>query len=68
LILPATERHDYRDGCRQFTDCHPYMRRFPIAIESLAPDVAAPWTIDAYAAGRDPAMDAAARVLARRSQ
>ena len=67
VILPATERHDYRDGCRRFTDCHQYMRRFPIAIESLAPDVPAPWTIDAYAAGRDPGMDAAARVLARRS-
>ncbi len=68
LILPATERHDYRDGCRQFTDCHSYMRRFPIAVDSLAPEVPAPWTIDAYAAGRDPGMDAAARVLARRSQ
>jgi len=65
LILPATARHDYLDGCRTFTDCHPYVRRIPIAVKSLAPDVFAPWTIDAYAAGADPGMDAAARMLRR---
>jgi hypothetical protein len=51
------------DSIRLFTDCHDYVRKFPIAVTSLAPDVPAPWTIDAYAAGQDPAMDAAARVL-----
>ncbi|HUL72385.1 MAG TPA: hypothetical protein VLT86_04750 [Vicinamibacterales bacterium] len=65
LMLPATERHDYFDGCRRFADCHSYVSRFPIAVPSLAPEVAAPWTIDDFAAGRDPGMDAAARLLAR---
>jgi hypothetical protein len=31
--------------------------------ESLAPDIEAPWTIDAYIDGHDPAMEIAARVL-----
>jgi hypothetical protein len=65
-ILPATARHDYFDGCRHFTDCHDYVTRFPIAVKSLAPDIAAPWTIESYAAGRDPGMEAATRILARR--
>jgi hypothetical protein len=65
-ILPATARHDYFDGCRRFTDCHDYVKRFPIAVKSLAPDIAAPWTIESYAAGRDPGMEAATRILARR--
>jgi hypothetical protein len=66
FVQPATARHDYLDGCRQFADCHEYIKRFPIAVSSLAPDIAAPWTIESYAAGRDPGMEAAARVLARR--
>jgi len=65
-IVPATARHDYLDGCRHFTDCHDYVKRFPITVKSLAPDIAAPWTIESYAAGRDPGMEAAARILARR--
>jgi len=63
LVLPATQRHDYLNGCRAFTDCHPYVRTFPVAVPSLTPDVRAPWTIDDFAAGRDPGMDAAAKVL-----
>ncbi|HEV3057109.1 MAG TPA: hypothetical protein VGY48_02625 [Vicinamibacterales bacterium] len=66
FVQPATARHDYLDGCRQFADCHAYVRRFPISVKSLAPDIAAPWTIESYAAGRDPGMEAAARVLAPR--
>jgi len=64
LVLPATQRHDYLNGCREFTDCHSYVRAFPVAVPSLAPDVAAPWTIEDFAAGRDPGMAAAAKVLA----
>ncbi|WP_284618663.1 hypothetical protein [Aquabacterium humicola] len=60
VLLPATERHDYRDGCRRFTDCHAPVVRRPIAVESLAPDLFAPWTPDAYRRGIDPAMDAVA--------
>ena len=61
----ATERHDYKNGCRAFTDCHGPVVANPIAVPSLAPDVAAPWTIEAYRAGRDPAMDAVAAQLRR---
>ncbi|MGE0742432.1 MAG: hypothetical protein AB7O98_13915 [Hyphomonadaceae bacterium] len=59
-ILSATERHDYRTGCRNIENCHGSVVRHPIAVESLAPDIAAPWTIDAYRAGRDPAIAAIA--------
>jgi hypothetical protein len=36
---------------------------FPIAVESLAPDINAPWSIEAYLAGRDPGMEAVAAAL-----
>lgn len=64
VLLPATERHDYRDGCRAYTDCHLPVVRRPIAVPSLAPDIMAPWTVDAYRRGLDPAMQAVARTLA----
>ncbi len=63
VLLPATERHDYVDGCRKHSDCHPPVVARPIAVPSLAPDIAAPWTPAAYAAGADPAMDAVAAEL-----
>jgi hypothetical protein len=66
LLLAATQRHDYLTGCKDFTDCHGAVVRYPISVKTLDPDVAAPWTIDAYAAARDPGMEAAARVLGRR--
>lgn len=59
----ATERHDYRTGCRNIENCHGSVVRHPIAVESLAPDIEAPWTIEAYRAGRDPAMEAVAAAL-----
>ena len=62
-LLSATERHDYANGCRGYTDCHEPVVRFPIAVPSLAPAIGAPWTIEAYLAGRDPGMDAAAAAL-----
>jgi hypothetical protein len=62
-MLNATERHDYATGCRGFTDCHGPVVRHPIAVPSLAPAIAAPWTIEAYLAGRDPGMEAAAAAL-----
>jgi hypothetical protein len=62
-ILYATERHDYRTGCRGIENCHGPVVRNPIAVESLAPDIEAPWTIEAYRAGRDPAMEAVAAAL-----
>lgn len=66
IILNATERHDYETGCRGFTDCHGNVRgRAAIAVPTLAPDIAAPWTIEAYLAGRDPGMEAVAAALGR---
>jgi hypothetical protein len=62
-ILNATERHDYRTGCRNVENCHGSVVRFPISVETLAPDINAPWTIEAYRAGRDPAMEAVAAAL-----
>lgn len=65
-ILVATERHDYATGCKGYRDCHEQVVRFPIEVESLEPDVKAPWTLEAYRKGRDPGMEAAAKVLRRR--
>lgn len=64
VVLHATERHDYQDGCRKFDDCHRHVVTRPIAVASLDPDIAAPWTIEAYRAARDPAMEAVAAALA----
>ena len=63
VLLPATERHDYLHGCREFKDCHGAVVRHPIAVPTLDPEIAAPWTIEAYRAGRDPGMEAVAAAL-----
>ena len=65
MVLRATERHDYLTGCRGYSDCHPEVVAHPIAVKSLDPEIAAPWTLESYAAGRDPGMEAATRLLAR---
>lgn len=62
-FLHATERHDYRNGCAKFDDCHRPVVSRPIAVTSLDPDIAAPWTIEAYRAARDPAMEAVAKAI-----
>jgi hypothetical protein len=62
-VLDATERHDYQNGCRAARDCHGQVVRHPIAVPSLAPDVPAPWTVEAYLAGRDPGIEAVAAAL-----
>lgn len=62
-LLAATERHDYVTGCEGFTDCHGNVVRNPIRVATLAPDIAAPWTMEAYRAGRDPGMEAVAAAL-----
>ncbi len=59
----STERHDYRGGCAKFDDCHRNVVSHPISVASLDPDIAAPWTIEAYRAARDPAMEAVAKAL-----
>jgi hypothetical protein len=63
VISRATERHDYATGCKPYKDCHGNVVRYPISVRTLEPNVAAPWTIEAYRAGRDPAIEAVARVL-----
>jgi hypothetical protein len=63
VISRATERHDYATGCKPYKDCHGNVVRHPISVRTLEPNVAAPWTIDVYRAGRDPAMEAVARLL-----
>ncbi len=63
VLLPATERHDDVNARRAHTDCHAPVVRRPIAVPSLAPDIAAPWTIEACRRGADPAMAAVAAVL-----
>lgn len=63
MILAARERHDYVTGCEGFSDCHGNVVRHPIRVTTLAPDIAAPWTIEAYRTGRDPGMDAITAAL-----
>lgn len=65
MIGMGTQRHDYAGGCRAYRDCHSSVVRDPIAVATLKPDIAAPWTIEAYLAGRDPAMEAVAKALRR---
>jgi hypothetical protein len=64
-LLPATERHDYQGGCQAFSDCHGPVVRRPIRVDTLAPELPAPWTWDSWRRGIDPAMDAVAAALAR---
>lgn len=63
VIGLATQRHDYHGGCKAFTDCHGPVIRFPLALPTLAPDVPAPLTFADWRAGRDPAIDAIARLV-----
>lgn len=80
-LAPATERHDYRNGCRLYADCHVavaqpgsptgspvetealVLRRHPITVRSLDPDIKVSWTVADWVAGRDPAMAVAERLL-----
>lgn len=66
VLLYATERHDYVEGCRRHTDCHAPVVQRPIAVASLAPDLPAPWTLEAYRRGEDPALTAVENALAGR--
>jgi hypothetical protein len=65
MVAFSTQRHDYTNACRAFADCHPPVVRNSIAVPSLAPDIRAPWTIEAYRAGRDPAIEAVVAELKR---
>lgn len=62
----STQRHDYRTGCKSFSDCHGAVVRNPISVASLAPDIPAPLTLADFIAGRDPGMDAIAKALSKK--
>jgi len=61
----STQRHDYKTGCRPYTDCHGAVVRNPISVPSLAPEIEAPLTIEAFIAGRDPGMEAIERAIGK---
>lgn len=65
VVLMATQRHDYVNGCRALSDCHRFVVRHPIAVPSLDPEIIAPLTLEALVGGRDPGMDAAAALLSK---
>ena len=64
-LLYASERHDYTTGCPE-PDCHAPIRNHPIRVTSLEPNVPVPFTFADYRAGRDPGLEAVARLLQRR--
>ena len=53
----ATERHNYQTGCPE-PECHGAIRRNPIAVGTLTPDLSPRFTWADFAAGRDPYLDA----------
>lgn len=63
-LLEATERHNYMTGCPE-PDCHLSIRKYPIRVQSLEPDIAAPLPYADYRAGRDPALAAVRKALAK---
>lgn len=63
MIGLATQRHDYAGGCKAYKDCHVSVKVSPILVDSLAPDITAPWTIETYLAGSDPAFAAVVAFL-----
>lgn len=65
VLRPATERHDYLQGCRHHADCHAPVVSRPISVATLMPDIPAPLSFADYRAGIDPAMLAVARALQR---
>ncbi|MDX1460549.1 MAG: hypothetical protein R3348_05780 [Xanthomonadales bacterium] len=66
-FLMATERHNYINGCPE-PDCHGSIRRNPIRVESLQPDVPAPLSYRKFAGGADPALEAIFRLIEQENQ
>jgi len=62
----ATGLHDYRHSCAGEPDCFWIMRFFPTQVESFAPDVPVAYRYEDYAQRRDPLLDAALALAARR--
>lgn len=61
-FLMATERHNYMTGCPE-PDCHDNIRRDPIRVQSVAPDVYAPLGYSDYQNGVDPSMKAIRKLI-----
>lgn len=51
-------------GCQE-ADCHSSIKRHPIRVKSLEPDIAAPLTYADYRTGRDVALEAVRKALGR---
>jgi hypothetical protein len=55
----STGYYDFRNGCEGIFRCHwGSLHIFPILVDDLDLDVSAPLTFEAFAAGRDPALEA----------
>lgn len=65
LVHYATGRHVYNGACRDTNTCFWLNYLYPVRVQTLAPDIAAPLTFAAYREYRDPALEA---VLAHQSQ
>ena len=79
IVRPATERDDFKGGCRRYADCFAglaqpggptatpaeravFIKRMPVAVSSLDPEVSAPTAITDYLEGRDSGLAAALKV------
>ena len=56
-FLMATERHNYQTGCPE-NDCHGSIKRHPIKMESLQPEIPAPLNYSDFEKGIDPSLEA----------
>jgi hypothetical protein len=54
----AAGLHDYSKPCADWSSCFWLNYRNPVAVDTLEPAIRAPLTFAAYAAGRDPALEA----------
>ena len=55
----STGFYDLQNGCEGIFICHwGSLHIFPVIVDDLDIDIAAPLTFEAYAAGRDPGMEA----------
>lgn len=64
-FLRALERHNYMTGCPE-ADCHAAIRRWPIRIDSIQPNLEPAFTYEDYVRGRDPYLDAALEIARSR--
>lgn len=57
-VYYAAGRHDYRKACEDRSQCFWLNELYPIEIDDLEVDLAAPLTFAAWRSGRDPAVEA----------